>query len=287
MAFPPLGNSDHGVVSFSIDFPINSEQDASFHRVAYACSRADWDGLRDHLRDVPWEDIFKPSASAAGSEFCEWVQVGIDVYIPHRMYQVKPHSAPWFSAACAAAMVHRNHIFRLYQQNKSSESKVNFRQASNRCKRVLEAAKLVYATKTKVSITSQKLGSRNFWRIANSILNKGKSAIPPVFNGSEVVSSASDRAKLFARSFTNNSNHDNSNNTERADNTGAIDMKMDGSEFEEKSSFKTLDIFIYINRLFICIIMLTFTVITHIYTFMCNIVFGIRRCVSLIIYLIR
>ena len=106
--------------------------------------------------------IFKLSASAAASEFCEWVQVGIDVYIPHRKYQVKPHSSPWFSAAFAAAIVHRNHFFRLYQQNKSFESKVKFRQASNRCKRVLEAAKLAYGTKTKESITSQKLGSRDF-----------------------------------------------------------------------------------------------------------------------------
>ena len=29
----------------------------------------------------------------------------------------------------------------------------------------------------------QNLGSRDFWRIANSVLNKGKSAIPPLFNG--------------------------------------------------------------------------------------------------------
>ena len=50
--------------------------------MAYDYSRADWDGLCDHLRDVPWEDIFKLSASAAASEFCEWVQVGIDVYLP-------------------------------------------------------------------------------------------------------------------------------------------------------------------------------------------------------------
>ena len=45
----------------------------------------------DHLRDVPWEDIFKLSASTAASEFYECVQVGIDVYIPYRKYQVKPH----------------------------------------------------------------------------------------------------------------------------------------------------------------------------------------------------
>ena len=88
IAFPPLGNSDHVVVSVSIDFPSNSQQDALFHRIAYDYSPADWDGLRDHLRDVPWEDIFKLGASAAVSEFCEWVQFGIDVYIPHRKYQV-------------------------------------------------------------------------------------------------------------------------------------------------------------------------------------------------------
>ena len=123
MAFPPLGNSDHFVISVSIDFPVNSKQDTLFHRVAYDYSCADWDGLRDHLRDVPWENIFKLSASAAASEFCEWVQVGIDVYIPHCKYQVKLHSSPWFSAACAAAIVHRNHFFRLYQQNKSSNAK--------------------------------------------------------------------------------------------------------------------------------------------------------------------
>ena len=99
---------------------------------------------------------------AAASEFSEWVQVGIDVYIPHCKYQVKPHSSPWFSATCAAAIAHRNHFFCLYQENKSSESKVNLRQASDRCKRVLEAARLADATKTKESIFSQKLASQDF-----------------------------------------------------------------------------------------------------------------------------
>ena len=62
------------------------------------------------MRDVPWEDIFKLSASAAVSEFCEGIQVGTDVYIPHRKYPVKPHSSPWFSAACAAAIVHSSFV---------------------------------------------------------------------------------------------------------------------------------------------------------------------------------
>ena len=149
MAFPQLGDSDHVFVSVSIGFPSNSHWDAPFHHTASDYSCADWDSLCDRLRDVPQEYIFKLGASAAASEFCELVQVGIDVYIPHRKYQVKPHSSPWFSAACAAVMAQRNHFFCFYQKDKFSDSKVKFRQASNHCKRVLEAAKLAYANKTK------------------------------------------------------------------------------------------------------------------------------------------
>ena len=80
MAFPPLRNSDHVVVSVSIDFPSNSQRDAPFHHIAYDYSCADWDGLCDHLRDVPWEDIFKLGPFTVASEFCELVRVGTDVY---------------------------------------------------------------------------------------------------------------------------------------------------------------------------------------------------------------
>ena len=107
--------------------------DALFHRIAYDHFRADRDNLHDNLRYAPWQDIFKFSSSNAASEFFERIQVVFDVYILRRKYQVKTHSSPWFLAACAAAIIHRNHHFCLYQQNKSSESKVKFRKASNLC----------------------------------------------------------------------------------------------------------------------------------------------------------
>ena len=36
-------------------FPSKSKQDAPFHRIDYDYSCADWDGPRDHLRELPWE----------------------------------------------------------------------------------------------------------------------------------------------------------------------------------------------------------------------------------------
>ena len=86
-----MGNCDNVAVSVSIDFPSNSQRDAQFYGIAYDYSCADWDVLFDNLRDVAWEDIFKLGAFAAASEFCERVKVGIDVHIPHRGHQVRPH----------------------------------------------------------------------------------------------------------------------------------------------------------------------------------------------------
>ena len=81
------------LIMFLSHFPLTFHQIHDgmpcFHRIAYDYSCADWDGLHDYLRDVPWEDIFKLGAPAAASEFCESVQVGIDVYIPHRKYQLE------------------------------------------------------------------------------------------------------------------------------------------------------------------------------------------------------
>ena len=48
--------------------------------------------------------------------------------------------------------------------------------------------------------------ARDLWRIDNIVLNKGKSAIPSLFKGLEVLSSTSDKAKLFAKNFPKNSN---------------------------------------------------------------------------------
>lgn len=45
MDLPPLGNPYHVVVSVSIDIPINSKRDATFHRITYDYSCTNWDGL--------------------------------------------------------------------------------------------------------------------------------------------------------------------------------------------------------------------------------------------------
>ena len=47
MAFPSSGNSAMLLSLFRVT------RDTTFHRITYDYSRADWDNLRDYLRDVP------------------------------------------------------------------------------------------------------------------------------------------------------------------------------------------------------------------------------------------
>ena len=46
------------MVSVSVDFAVTSEKDAPYHFKAFDHSRADWDGFCDHLKGVPWNDIY-------------------------------------------------------------------------------------------------------------------------------------------------------------------------------------------------------------------------------------
>ena len=207
---PPFGSSDHAVVDVEIDFSVKSSVDRPFHRKTFNYKKADWDGFRDFLRDVPWSDIFSGSPNSAAKELTDWLLIGIDTFVPHRKFETKPHSPPWFSSVCASAIAHRNYYFNQYRRDGSAASRQSYRRASNACKRVISEAKTTYSQRIRESISSQKIGSRDFWRIYNSVVNSGKSAIPPLFNGLQVISSSKDKANLLAQLFAENSSLDDS-----------------------------------------------------------------------------
>ena len=184
----PLGNSDHVVVSVDISLSSPSARESPKHRTLYSYEQGDWESFRDFIRDIPLDQIMSLKAEQCAREISSWIQAGIDAFIPCRKFQARPNSSPWFSPACAAAIAHRNHYFHTYKSQPNAENRDLLRKASNSCKRVLNNAKSSYADRTHIRISSQKLGSRDFWRIYNGIVNKNKSLIPPLINGPEVWS---------------------------------------------------------------------------------------------------
>ena len=82
--------------------------------------------------------------------------------------------------------------------------------ACNYSKRVLEAADPAYGNEIIEYITPQKLDFCDLWRIGNTVLSKGKSAITHLLKVLELLSSAPDNVKLFAKNLSENSDLDDS-----------------------------------------------------------------------------
>ena len=115
-----------------------------------------------------------------------YIQVTPKLSWPKKLFMTKGLSGQLslksrlFSAACLAVIAHRNQFFCLLEPNKSSESKVKLRLSN-----------------LNMLIKQRSLSKR----IGNSVLNKSKSDIPALFNGPEILSSASKKVKLFGKAF--------------------------------------------------------------------------------------
>ena len=119
------------LVGVDVKLVVKSTNEHPYHRAVCSYSNADWDGLRDDLRHVPWLDIFTNDATYVAKEITGWVEIGIDYCIPRRKFQLKPHSAP----SCAAAIAHRNNYFLQYHRNATPENKKLFYDSRNHCKK--------------------------------------------------------------------------------------------------------------------------------------------------------
>ena len=205
----PLGSSDHCVVTVTRkDSP--SIVSAPYHRTVYQYSKADWCGLRTFLSQIPWNSLPQDSDKAA-QEVAEWITVGMRAYIPSKTFQLKPHSQPWFTPECAAAIAHRNHYFHRYHRDRTGENLKFFKAARSKCRKVLSLAKDNYSKYTRESIASQKLGTKDFWRIVNSVLKRNKSSLPAIRVSSDrLATTSAEKAEILCQAFAKNSSLDDS-----------------------------------------------------------------------------
>ena len=177
----PIGNSNHCLVSVDISFQSPVATAPPIYRTVCQYGKADWDGFRDFLNDVPWSYVLSLDPNSAAAELNEWINMAIDAFVPPKKFQLKAYTAAVHPCLCCSNCP--SYYFNLHSCTKTDESHRLFKLARNRCKRVLDQAKLEYAEHVRNNISIQQLGTRDFWRTANSVLNNNKSAIPPLFQG--------------------------------------------------------------------------------------------------------
>ena len=147
VAFSPLGNYDMLLSQFPLTFLQIQRKDAPFHCRFWLISC--WLGRSSWLSErCSREDTFNIMHLLLLLYFKSGYRLGL--MFLSLFVNIKPSLIYLLglSVVCTAAKGHQNNFFRLHQQNKSSTSKVKFRQSSNYCKRVFKAPKLLYVNKT-------------------------------------------------------------------------------------------------------------------------------------------
>lgn len=60
----------------------------------------------------------------------------------------------------------------------------------------------------RVNVLSKQIGFRKFWNIFNLLLNRDKTLVTTIINGSELIYPSSNKAKILPSIFTSNSTLD-------------------------------------------------------------------------------
>ena len=207
---PPLGKSDHNLISVASSFALNPPSNSSNRRL-WHFSSARWDHLCDFLFSFPWNDyVFRSvDPSDCASRLSEVVYAGMEAFVPFSFPKSSSNSKPWFDKACSEAIRLRNCAHRQWKDNPCPFTHSNFISARNHAHSKIDKTKSKFL-KSKCNSVANDPSSRSFWSLAKQISkNFTPSSFPSLFRpDGSVASSPGDKAAIFLENFASNSSLD-------------------------------------------------------------------------------
>ena len=96
MVLPPVSTNDHCTVGIEFNFKLPFE--APYTRHVWQYKDGDYDGFRNALNDVNWDDCFNVDDVNVASE--RWTHSFLNVartFIPNKLVLIRPRDTPWYS----------------------------------------------------------------------------------------------------------------------------------------------------------------------------------------------
>ncbi|KAL7647645.1 UNVERIFIED_CONTAM: hypothetical protein RMT77_001245 [Armadillidium vulgare] len=210
--FPPLGSSDHLLISVSCPVSSSLPQERpppSARRRFWHFGATNWSNLRMYFSDFPWNDYcFR--GRGPSERITKVILSGMEAYIPYSFPSTKPNK-PWFNSSCSRAIRRRDAAFRVYRRLQTPETHATYISSRNRAKSILRNTKNSFL-RLKCNNLSGSTSSRPFWHFAKNVnSNFASSSFPPLVSsdGTTAVLPSS-KSELFAQTFASNSTLDDS-----------------------------------------------------------------------------
>lgn len=207
---PPLGSSDHNLISATCELAIKT-QEPQLPRKVWHYKSAKWRNLREFYLHFPWIDVcFKNrNTSESADEITQVILAGMEAFIPSSIKRPSKNK-PWFDKSCSRAVNSKNAAYREWRRNPTVENRNTFIIFRNLCKQTVDECKERHNEQIKNKLLNCPNGSRSFWSVAKAVSQGfSKSSIPPLTkDDGSIAETAKEKANILAEMFASNSTLD-------------------------------------------------------------------------------
>ena len=195
---PPVGSSDHNIVSANIK--INQfVPNVSFSRKIYLKSRADWDSIHSDLLNLDWCSIYRHNDVA--SCLNDHLVNIIERRVPTRILKFRIKDKAWFNDECRQAYNEKQSAYRLWSNNKSDLCWRNFTRLRAEAQSIYDAAEREYNNGIKETLSSTNQPHK-WWSTLKAALFGVDSSMPPLLKvDGSVTHCPKEKADLLADIF--------------------------------------------------------------------------------------
>ena len=195
---PPLGSSDHSVVSFKLKLTFETPN-IQFARTVFLKSRADWDGAVRDFGNIRWSGIFH-DPNPMDKLNTELVGI-VNRRVPTKIIRSRLRDKVWFNDDCRVAFQDKQTAYNLWSRNRSRLLWEDYVRVRDHAQSVNEAARRVYNDKIRDTL-AEASHSNKWWSSLKNFLFGIDSALPPIRKENGAVSfDPSVKAEVFSSVF--------------------------------------------------------------------------------------
>ncbi|XP_068704053.1 uncharacterized protein [Montipora foliosa] len=188
--------TDHKLISFELDLKVPKRLKTK--RVVYNFKRADWSGLKETLRNTPWDAcIVLDDADASLENWYDLFVAAANDHIP-KCKARSVNDLPWMDNELRLLLKKKDDARSKFKRKHSSSTEATFIELRRSAKEMLMRKKKEHAEKLKASISEN---PKRFWSYIKSSTSDRPS---PNFlrDGHKLVTDIRDRANILNKFFS-------------------------------------------------------------------------------------
>ena len=205
----PLLHNDHCYVGITLRFSIPKSQ--SYSRLMWDYSRADYEGLREHIRSIDWNMICEnfTDIDFAANQWSTTVLEAAKTFIPHTMVTIRPRDKPWYNNELRRCKRRVERLHKLAKRVRNDRAWATFRKTRNDYIQKCRDSEKRYEMNRRNDLQTCSFTTKECWKLYKSILGlTSDHMFPAMIDGGVVINDNEAKAELFNKLFLEQSQID-------------------------------------------------------------------------------